>query len=264
MSYKIQLLKNKKPEIEKIDFNCDVPIHKKLNVWPMVRDNLNKPNTTVICGRQGSGKTNLLVNIIKKVYKKCFHKIYVFMPESSRNSMKDKIFDKLPPEQLFEELNLETLSNLHNQMKQDALKGMWTLIIYDDVQKSLKNYDIMCKLQEMIANQRHIKLVNIFLVQNFMKIEKQIREIINNIIFFKMDKSQTEKIFNDVVEFHKDKFDVIRDLVFDAPYEWLLISKTNQRMYKGFDEIIIVNDDEDPKLLEVNDIEINNNVTEKK
>lgn len=255
MSYKIQIQKNKKPDIEKINFNCDEPIHTKIDIWPMVRENLNKTNTTVICGRQGSGKTNLLVNLILKVYKKCFHKIYVFMPESSRNSMKDKIFDKLPPEQLFEELTLETLNNLHLQMKQDALKGMWSLIIYDDVQKSLKKYDIMIKLQELIANQRHIKLVNLILVQNFMKIEKEIREIINNIIFFKMDKGQTEKIFNDVVEFHKDKFEVVRDIVFDAPYEWCLISKTNQRMYKGFDEILIVNDDDDDIELKETDIE---------
>jgi hypothetical protein len=159
--------------------------------------------------------------------------------------MKDKIFDKLPPEQLYEELTYESLANLHDILKQDALKGIWSLIIYDDVQRALKDYSIMCKLQEMIANQRHIKLVNIILVQNFMKIDKGIREIINNLIFFKMDKSQTEKIFNDVVELHKDKFDVIRDIVFDAPYEWCLISKTNQRVYKGFDEILIVNDDND-------------------
>jgi hypothetical protein len=60
-----------------------------------------------------------------------------------------------------------------------------------------------------------------------------------------MDKNQTEKIFNDMVELHKDKFDTIRDIVFDKPYEWCFLSKTNQRIYKGFDEIIIENDDDD-------------------
>lgn len=249
MSYKIQLLKNKHPDIEKIDFSCDEPICSSLDKWPMVRDNLNRYNTTVICGRQGSGKTNLLVNIMKKIYKKKFSKIYVFMPESSRNSMKDKTFDKLPPEQLFEELTYENLSNLHEAIKRDALVGIKTLIIYDDVQRSLKDYHTLAKLQEMIANQRHIKLVNIILVQNFTKVALCIREIINNVIFFKMDKIQTEKIFIDMVEMHKDKFNEIRDIVFDAPYEWCMISKTNQRIYKGFDEIIITNDDE-------NDIEL--------
>lgn len=250
MSYKIQLVKNKKPEIEKINFSCDEKICEKLDIWPMIRDNLNKYNTTVICGRQGSGKTNLLVNIIKKIYKKKFHKIIVFMPESSRNSMKDKIFDKLPPEQLYEELTLEALINVHEQMKEDSLKNIKTLVIYDDVQKSLKDWNILQRLKVMVANQRHIKLVNLILVQNFFMIDKSLREILNNVIFFKMDKNQTQKIFNDMVELHKDKFDVIRDIVFDAPYEWCLISKTHQRIYKGFDEIIIVDEDDD------NDIEL--------
>lgn len=244
MSYKIQILKNKQPNIEKINFTCDEKLSDKLDVWPMVRDNLNKYNTTVICGRQGSGKTNLLVNIIKKIYRKKFHKIYVFMPESSRNSMKEKIFDKLPPEQLFEELSFEALSYIHEQMKKDSLDGIKTLIIYDDVQKSLKDWATLQKLKELIANQRHIKLVNLILVQNFYMIDKSIREILNNVIFFKMDKNQTEKIFRDMVEIHQDKFDVIRDIVFDKPYEWCLISKTNQKIYKGFDEILIVDEDE--------------------
>lgn len=251
MSYKIQILRNKHPDIEKIDFLCDEPIHESLNIWPMVRDNLNRYNTTVICGRQGSGKTNLTVNIVKKVYKKKFHKIYVFMPASSRNSMKEKIFDKLPGEQLYEELTFEVLADLHERIKEDAMNGLKTLIIYDDVQRSLKDHATLQKLKEMIANQRHIKLVNLILVQNFYMIDKSIREIINNLIFFKMDKNQTEKIFNDMVELHKDKFEEIRDIVFDKPYEWCLISKTHQRIYKGFDEIVIVADDDDNSIEEV-------------
>lgn len=244
MSYNIKLLKNKKPEIEKVAFLCDEKICPSLDQWPMVRDNLNKYNTTVLCGRQGSGKTNLLVNIIKKIYKKKFHKLYVFMPETSRNSMKDKIFDKLPPDQLYEELSLMALVDLHEKIKQNASNGMKSMIIYDDVQRSLKDHNILQKLKEMIANQRHIKLVNLILVQNFFMIDKSLREILNNIIFFKMDKNQTEKIFNDCVELHKDKFDVIRDFVFDQPYNWMMISKTDQKLYKMFDEIIIANDND--------------------
>ena len=52
MSYKIKILNNEKPVIEKIKFLCDDPIHENLNIWPMVRENLNNANTTIICGRQ--------------------------------------------------------------------------------------------------------------------------------------------------------------------------------------------------------------------
>ena len=80
----IRIKQNKAPHIEKIKFECDEEIHKKLNEYDLTRDFLNKSNTTIFIGRQGSGKTSLMINIIKKLYKKCFNFIYVFMPHSSR------------------------------------------------------------------------------------------------------------------------------------------------------------------------------------
>lgn len=85
---KIKLIQNEKPPIEHIKFSCDQKICEKLDKYPLIADNLNHANTTLFIGRQGSGKTSLLMNIINKVYKKKFHKIYVFMPKTSRNSLK--------------------------------------------------------------------------------------------------------------------------------------------------------------------------------
>jgi hypothetical protein len=64
MTFKLKLLKNNKPIIEKIKFTCDENICDSLIKFPMINDNLNKYNTTILCGRQGSGKTNLLINNI--------------------------------------------------------------------------------------------------------------------------------------------------------------------------------------------------------
>jgi hypothetical protein len=242
--YKISLIKNNAPEIEKIAFKCDGEICPSLNQYPMIRDQLNMYNTTCIIGRQGSGKTNLLINFIKKIYRKKFHKIYVFMPASSRASIKNNIFEKLPPEQLYEELTFEALANLHEVIKKNKHAGEKSLIIFDDCQRALKELDILKKLQEMIANQRHLSLVNLIICQNFFMLDRKLREILNNVIFFKLDKSQTEKLFKDVIEHSHDKFEAIRDMVFDEPYNWMLISKRNQKMYKMFDEIVI-NEDED-------------------
>jgi DNA replication protein DnaC len=85
---KFEIIENKKPKLDKIDFNCDAPIDEKLDIYPMVIDNLNKFCTTVIVGRQGSGKTSLIINFMKKLYKKKFHKIYLFMPATSQKSLK--------------------------------------------------------------------------------------------------------------------------------------------------------------------------------
>ena len=117
----IRIKENKKPDIHKIKFECDVEIHKKLNEYELSKEFLNKSNTTVFIGRQGSGKTSLCINIVKQLYKKCFHYIYVFMPYTSRKSLSNNIFDKhLPTEQIYEELTQETISDLYVKLKENS------------------------------------------------------------------------------------------------------------------------------------------------
>ena len=191
----IRIKENKKPNIEKIKFECDEEIHSKLNEYELTRDFLNKSNTTIFIGRQGSGKTSLMVNIVKKLYKKCFHYIYVFMPHSSRKSLKNNIFDKyLDPSQIYEELNSETIDDLYIKLKNNSEEGCRSLVIFDDVQKALKDHSVLISLKNIIANQRHLKCTNIILLQNYYALDKSLRELANNIIMFKLNKSHVMQI----------------------------------------------------------------------
>ena len=161
------------------------------------------------------------------------------MPHSSRKSLKNNIFDKyLPENQLYEELNEETISEIYSKLKENSEEGHRSLIIFDDVQKALKNHSVLLSLKNIIANQRHLKVVNLILVQNYFSLDKSLRELINNIIMFKLNKTQTEKIFNENVEHAKDKFELIRDFVFDEPFKWMFINLPSQRIFKEFDEIL--------------------------
>lgn len=242
---KIKIVENEKPELQKIKFNCDEKICDKLDEFPMIRDNLNTYNTTLFVGRQGSGKTSLTINFVKKLYKKKFNKIYVFMPETSRNSLNQKIFDVLPPEQLFEELNYDNITEVYEQLKENSKNGHKSLIIMDDVQKALKDGNVISQFKNIVANQRHLKVVNLILLQNYFALDNKVREIVNNVIFFKMDKKQTQKIFEEVAEMPKDIFEEINKIVFDEPHKWVLINQRQKRIYSMFDEIVIDDDDED-------------------
>lgn len=235
----IKIKRNNQPILSKVNFACDTCLSKKLDEYPMVRDHLNKYNTTLLIGTQGSGKTSLLVNFVKKLYRKVFEKIFVFMPKSSRDSLTPNIFEKLPPDQLFEELNEETIEYVYESVKELSKDGKKTLIIYDDVQKALKNPAVLLSLKNIIANQRHLHVVNLILVQNFFALHKSLREIVNNVVLFKLGKSQMDKIFNELIELHRDKFDTLRDIVFDEKYNWMFMNLTTQRIYKKFDEIIL-------------------------
>ena len=240
----IRIKENNKPDIQKIKFECDIELHKKLNDFPLTKEFMNKSNTTVFIGRQGSGKTSLMINIVKRLYKKCFHYIYVFMPQTSRISLSNNIFDKyLPEEQIYEELNQETISDLYARLKENSSRGYKSLVIYDDVQKALKINSVLLSLKNIIANQRHLGVVNLILLQNYMALDKSLREIISNIVLFKLNKTQTERIFLECVESARDKFEEIRNMVFDKPYTWMFINLSSQRIFKEWDEVIYEPDD---------------------
>jgi len=241
----ITLRKHNKPNFGKVEFECDDIIHEKLNKYELTKEFLNKSNTTVFIGKQGSGKTSLMTNFVYKLFKKCFHHIYVFMPASSRASLKNNIFEKhLNSSQLFDELNYDTINEVYEQLKINTGRKERSLIIYDDVQKSLKDPDTLLALKNIVANQRHLRVVNFIMLQNFTALDKSIRELINNAIIFKVGKSQTEKIFNELIESHRDRFSIIRDFIFDVPYQWMFINIGTQRIFKKFDEVLY-NVDED-------------------
>jgi len=63
-------------------------------------------------------------------------------------------------------------------------------------------------------------------------LDKSLRELINNVILFKLGKSQTQKVFDDVVETHRDVFENVRRLVYDEPHNWLFISIKTQKLFK--------------------------------
>ena len=241
---KIKLIELEKPNVEKISFNCDEKICPSLDKYPMVRDNLNTFKSTIILGRQGSGKTSLTVNIVKKLYKKKFHKIYLFMPKTSIASLKSNIFSVLPDDQVFEELNYQNIMQLNETIKDNRENGLKSIIIMDDVQRALKDNNVIKVFKEMIANQRHLNCSFIILLQNYFALDNKVRELIHNVIFFKMDKKQNKKIFEECAEMPQSVFNEINDFIFDEPYNWCLINQRNKKIYKMFDEVEINDDDE--------------------
>lgn len=237
---------NEKPPLKQIEFSCDDPISAKLNKYPLSRDFLNTFNTTAIIATQGGGKTSLTVNLLLGVYKKCFEYIFVFIPATSRASLKNDIFAKyLPKSQLYDELNEHTINEVYEKIKINSAKGFKSMIIFDDVQKALKQFDVLKSLKNIICNQRHLKVVNIILLQNWFAVDRSIREVINNVILFKLGKSQTQKVFDEIVESHRDKFEKVRKLVYDKNHNWLFINIRTQRIYKMWDEIIMSDDDDE-------------------
>ena len=113
---------NPAPPMKKMNFSCDEEITPKIEcIIHLRRDFLNMYNTTALIGTQGSGKPVSPLIFYCHFIKNAFHYIYVFMPETSRNSLKNNIFDKyLPKYQIYEELNEQTIDELYEKLKDNS------------------------------------------------------------------------------------------------------------------------------------------------
>jgi hypothetical protein len=161
------------------------------------------------------------------------------MPESSRKSLANNIFDKyLPKDQVYSYLDADVLQNIYEKCVENSANGEFSILIIDDFQNIFKDADIVKGLQKIIVKMRHIRTSIWLLQQSFQALPKQLRELTSNIITYNLGKSQMLKLFDEVIQMDKDLFNEIMDLAFVDKYDWLVINLRNKNMYSKFDRII--------------------------
>ena len=114
-----------------------------------------------------------------------------------------------------------------------------TLLILDDVGASLKNAEIQLLFKKIIFNRRHLKCHIIILLQSFLSCPKELRKLFTNIFIYKPSKVEFENLADEIFEMKKDMAHELMAFCYDAPHEYLMVNVESQRMYKGFNEIII-------------------------
>lgn len=228
-----------KPNLDTVKMNCDNVIHPKLLKYPMVNEAFSTTSFNIICGRMGQGKTSLLTALVKQVFKKCFEYIYVFMPANSRASIENDIYGKnIPEDQLHDTLTYNNISKVYEEIQENSNEGYNSLIIIDDFQVALKDPEIIQVLQKIITKMRHLRTTIFLLQQNFQALTKPLRELASNLIIFNLGKSQLAKIFDEVVQLDKDKYQSLIEVCFNDPHDWILINLHKSRnIYKMFDLI---------------------------
>ena len=86
---------------------------------------------------------------------------------------------------------------------------------------------------------RHLRCSIFLLNQNFQALHKSLRELITNLIVFNVGKSQLNKIFEEVVQMDKNKYQDLIDLAYQNKNDWLAINVNGSRnIYRMFDKII--------------------------
>tara|TARA_B110000285_G_C15073412_1_gene589290 strand:- start:772 stop:1500 length:729 start_codon:yes stop_codon:yes gene_type:complete len=240
----ISIKKNEAPDLKRCHMLCDGGLNKKLEKYPLTDLAFNKHQTTLVCARPGAGKSSLVYGLFKGPLKKIYHKIFVFMPANSRESMADKIFDCLDPGQVFDELTVENLEQVMSVIS-GAEEKLNHCIILDDMGSYLKDHAVAQTLKMMCSNKRHLRLSLFCLTQTYLSTPREVRKLWNNIILFKINKQELQTVAQEQIE-DKDKVDnmnKISKIVFDKPHNFMLINVDSGRIFKNWDELIFKGDE---------------------
>lgn len=229
----------KKPNLQKVKMNCDDIIDKKLLEYPMVEDVWSRSSFNIIVGKMGQGKTSLVTNLVKTVFRKCFHNIYCFIPTNSRMSIDNDVYGKnLPENKLFDTLTPDNIAAVYEELQESSKEEEYSLLIIDDFQTALKDPLIIKTLMKIITKMRHLRTTIFLLQQNYQALNKSLRELCSNLIVFNIGKSQLDKIFEESIQLDKNKYQELIDISFKEKNDWILINLNGQRnIYRMFDKI---------------------------
>jgi hypothetical protein len=212
------------------------------------------PFSLMISGRSGSGKTNVLINILtnKDLLKDYFHYIVVFSPTAGKYDDSYKSLN-LPAESFKTDFSADDLNTLiENRKALIDKKGIeWTvknsrvLLIMDDV---IANRDFLNSPEalKMFALLRHYQCSIIVLMQSYNKLPRALRINANATIVFPSTQSEIEVLLDEITPagITKKDFQKVIEYATEGKHDFLYInrhSERGQQIRKNLDEVIDIN-----------------------
>jgi DNA replication protein DnaC len=244
----MKILKLETPKMGNVNMKCDSVIDPKLEKYDAVRCAFSQCNFTIIAGKTGQGKTSLLINLMRNPLHRCYHNIYVIIPEISLHSIapKDNIFvNNIPEECMYHDYNEAVLEDIYEKLNEHANNDEFSLLVIDDMGSLFrKQKEAEVVLNRMITKNRHLKTTIMLLAQNIYQLPKKWREGAHNLITYNLGKSQMGKIFNEFYDYSDKQYQQIMKL-YKNPHDWLILNLKHQRLFFKFDAEVIFEEPEE-------------------
>lgn len=190
----------------------------------------------IIAGASNSGKTNVIINLLRNPNALRYENIYVYS-KSLNQSKYEFLRQILKP---IKGLGYYEF-NENDQIIPPAKAKPNSIFIFDDIA-----CDKQAKIQEYFSRGRHDGVDSFYLAQSYARIPKHlIRDNVNMLVLFKLDELNLRHVYDDHVTtdmtFQKFK-DVCAPCWSEGRYGFIVIDKDSQlnegRYRKGFDAYI--------------------------
>ena len=208
------------------------------------------PFSILISGRSGCGKTNLLMNLMKKkeYYGGWFHGILVFSPTAGEF---DDTYNtlKLPKENFIKDFTPDILQKIIDRrkalIKQYGIKhvaeNFRICLILDDVIAD-RNFLESPEALKMFALCRHYLISSIMLIQSYNKCPRACRLSCNGVFVFPALQSEKKVLIDELTPSNmtKKEFGKVFDHCTEGQYDFLYINNhapPNERIRKNLETI---------------------------
>jgi len=225
----------------------------KIKQKPLMEKNIipRHPSRVIFNGKSGSGKTNLLINLMIKpdMYKSYFDEVYLISPTANKGDDLPK-FLELDEKHIFTDLDPEIVERiLSDQMQKVEEKGIAkspkVCVILDDIQSSPSFMRSNPFTQLFIAG-RHYNLSVFVCCQQWNRLPRVCRLQASNIFFFPSSLSEVEVLCNEFCppNMSKSQFKQMIKYATNEAYQFLhinMFTHFKERYRKNLNELLELN-----------------------
>ena len=211
----------------------------------------------IISGASGSGKSNLIVNLLKstkttkdKKHKKSYRNMFdnIILVSPSAHTIKDSPLENIADDQKFDSIS-EDMFDMVDSMTEDGVEeGTHTLLILDDVSSQLRLKENEKQLTQLVKNRRHLNLSIWIVGHKVTDLSPALRSNANLLFIFKgKTNREIETIQSEYMMMPKKQADELMKAAYKNRYDFMLIdtslrSGSDFVFYRNYNQLIFEDD----------------------
>lgn len=247
---------NTELNIQKIAMSCDKAICDSKG-RSVAEPLMKTSHFYIISGASGSGKSNLIVNLLKstkttkdKKHKKSYRNMFdnIILVSPSAHTIKDSPLENISDDQKFNSIS-EDMFDMVDSVTEDSVEDdKHTLLILDDVSSQIRMKENEKMLTQLVKNRRHLNLSIWIVTHKVTDAPPSLRSNANLIFLFKPKTSkEIETIQSEYMMMGKQQANELMKASYKDRYDFMLIDTSLRKgseflFYRNYNQLIFQNE----------------------